>query len=356
MSNAIELIEEFSKNFLSERTAYVKGTQLTETSSHSKLVKVLPDKLAALFSLPKTFKVKGSIGSGNMAEIPWIGFFDTSITTSAQSGFYIVILFKADMSGFYISLNQGWTQYQEEYGIKKGKVIIKENAVVAQNSLKTISSLNKGVLALDATGTLGKGYELGNIASSYFDLTSTLQEIDLLQEFRDLLASYSELKGMVGIDILNIKTSISEESYQSAVQSAESKTIEAGPVKRKSQKPKGANSSYPRDARISKVALEEANFKCEVEGSHLTFVSKSSGQQFVEAHHLVPMEYQSEFSYSIDVPENIVALCPNCHRKIHLSVGAEQSPLIDLLFSKRLGLLKARGIIVDSNKTHSFYK
>lgn len=354
MSNTVELIEDFSKDYLSEKSTYVKATKTVP--SWSKLVDIIPVKLSEFFSLPKTFKVVGSIGKGNITEIPWICFFDTSITTSAQTGFYIVILFKTDMSGFYISLNQGWTQYENEYGVKKGKVIIQENAKIAQNSLKTISGFNKDALELGATRPLGKGYELGNIASAYFDLTSPLQEDDLLQRFRELLAAYSELKGTVGIDILNIKTSISEESYQSAVQTCEPKIIEAGPAERKSQKTKGANNSWPRDAGISKIALEKANFKCEVDESHLTFRSKSSGQQFVEAHHLIPMEYQDEFIYSIDVPENIVALCPNCHRKIHLSVGVEQVPLIDQLFRKRISLLNDRGIQVDPSKIRSFYE
>ena len=51
--------------------------------------------------------------------------------------------------------------------------------------------------------------------------------------------------------------------------------------------------------------------------------------QFVEVHHLIPMEKQNDFEDSLDVPENIVALCPNCHRKIHLASKSEKQPMIE---------------------------
>ncbi|WP_211828652.1 MrcB family domain-containing protein [Kistimonas asteriae] len=354
MPSIVELIEDFSKSYLSEKTTYIKATKAVP--SWSKLVDVIPVEFVEFLSLPKTFKVVGSIGKGIITEIPWVCFFDTAITTSAQTGYYIVLLFKTDMSGFYISLNQGWTQYETEYGVKRGRIVIKENADVAQNTLRTISLFDKDMLELGATRPLGKGYELGNIASKYFSLTSKIKEDELLLSFRELFAAYSELKGAVGINILNIKTSISEDSYQTAIQECESAAIDAGPIERKSQKTKGANKSWPRDAGISKAALAKADFKCEVDEKHLTFISKASGQQFMEAHHLIPMECQDEFAYSIDVPENIVSLCPNCHRKVHLSSRSEQRSLIEQLFGKRIELLKKRGIIVDPNKIHLFYE
>jgi 5-methylcytosine-specific restriction protein A len=44
----------------------------------------------------------------------------------------------------------------------------------------------------------------------------------------------------------------------------------------------------------------------------------------MKAHHMIPMEYQDYFTYSIDVPENVISLCPNCHRKAYLSVMEEK--------------------------------
>jgi 5-methylcytosine-specific restriction protein A len=352
--NVIDLIEEFSRNYLSEKSNFVKATKTVP--SWSKLIDVIPAQLKAFLKLPGSFKVVGSIGKGNITEIPWICFFDTDITTSAQNGYYIVILFRTDMKGFYISLNQGWTQYEAEYGVKKGKDIIQDNVKVAQSSLRTIGYFDRDRLELGATRPLGKGYELGNICSIYIDLTSSISINDFYQHFRGLLAVYSELKGAVGADILNIKTVISEESYQTTIQSSERKTLEDGPIKRKSPNEKGINNSWPRNPNIAKAAIELADNKCEIESDHLTFISEASSLPFMEAHHLVPMEFQGEFTYSLDVPENIVSLCPNCHRKIHLSKGAEKEVLISKLFNQRAYLLRSRGITVSSTKMCSFYE
>ena len=57
---------------------------------------------------------------------------------------------------------------------------------------------------------------------------------------------------------------------------------------------------------------------CELDNSHKTFQQENS-RNYVEGHHAIPMHAQEDFEHSIDVPENIVALCPNCHRKVHLS-------------------------------------
>ncbi|MFC1954560.1 MrcB family domain-containing protein [Chloroflexota bacterium] len=66
-------------------------------------------------SLSDAYIVTGSVGQGNWAEIPWICVFDKSISVSAQQGYYIVYLFKSDMSGIYLSLNMGWTQFKQKY-------------------------------------------------------------------------------------------------------------------------------------------------------------------------------------------------------------------------------------------------
>ena len=40
------------------------------------------------------YKVKGSVGAGSWADVPWVGVFDKRVTTSAQRGVYIVYLLK----------------------------------------------------------------------------------------------------------------------------------------------------------------------------------------------------------------------------------------------------------------------
>ena len=59
-------------------------------------------------------QVRGSAGQGNWAAIPWVAFLDDRVTTSTQSGVYPVLLFREDLSGFYLTVAQGVTKLREQ--------------------------------------------------------------------------------------------------------------------------------------------------------------------------------------------------------------------------------------------------
>ena len=67
----------------------------------------------------ETYLVKGSIGQGNWAAVPWICIFDKRVTTSAQRGVYIVYLLSEDGNTLYLTLNQGCTNYINSLGKRK---------------------------------------------------------------------------------------------------------------------------------------------------------------------------------------------------------------------------------------------
>lgn len=56
------------------------------------------------------YLIKGSIGQGNWAHVPWIAVMNREITSSTQRGFYLVYLFAEDMSHVYLALAQGVTE------------------------------------------------------------------------------------------------------------------------------------------------------------------------------------------------------------------------------------------------------
>ena len=67
------------------------------------------------------YAFKGSYGQPplNMADIPWVATMDKRVTSSAQRGFDVVLLFAKDMKSCALSLNQGYKAYLDAY--KKGK-------------------------------------------------------------------------------------------------------------------------------------------------------------------------------------------------------------------------------------------
>jgi 5-methylcytosine-specific restriction protein A len=97
---------------------------------------------------------------------------------------------------------------------------------------------------------------------------------------------------------------------------------------------------WKRDPQLAIARFKLANYRCEFDPGHKLFISRSTGQPFLEAHHLLPMKYQHGFKDSLDIKDNIVALCPFCHRLIHHATVKETRPLLDNLIASRQSLVQ----------------
>lgn len=93
--------------------------------------------------------------------------------------------------------------------------------------------------------------------------------------------------------------------------------------------------TYPRNRNESLEAKRRSKWQCEFDSNHTTFTSYANKNQYMESHHLVPMSAQDYFYYTLDYADNIVCLCPNCHRKIHYAINKEKKEILNLLFNKR---------------------
>lgn len=101
---------------------------------------------------------------------------------------------------------------------------------------------------------------------------------------------------------------------------------------------------YPRNRETALKALQRANYRCEIDEEHPSFVKKSDGTTYMEPHHLIPMSYQSQFDHSLDVQANIVSLCSNCHNQLHY--GKDFESLLKELYNARKNQLAEAGIQV----------
>src|SRR5699024_571776 len=110
------------------------------------------------------------------------------------------------------------------------------------------------------------------------------------------------------------------------------------PTKRKSKKKINDIIAYPRSEYEMMKAKINSNWTCEISKSHKTFINEQLNKPFVEGHHLISMFAQDQFEYTIDFADNIVTLCPNCHRKIHYGLPQDKYEMIQLLFEKRKDL------------------
>ncbi len=119
------------------------------------------------------------------------------------------------------------------------------------------------------------------------------------------------------------------------------------------EKKTSVREQFARNSVIAEDVLKKAYYKCEFDESHKTFIAKD-GHLYMEAHHLIPLSKQDEFEKNLDVKENIICLCPTCHRLLHY--GKDNKEKIEYLYSKRNKLLEQVGIRISIDKLYSYYE
>ncbi len=89
----------------------------------------------------------------------------------------------------------------------------------------------------------------------------------------------------------------------------------------KKKKPKGNENPtkkdvwtqvYERDPEVSAYALEKAKGKCGDCKKTAPFIRRATRDPFLEVHHIIMLKDGGK-----DTIKNVIALCPNCHRKRH---------------------------------------
>ncbi|MGI9950677.1 HNH endonuclease [Vibrio hyugaensis] len=69
---------------------------------------------------------------------------------------------------------------------------------------------------------------------------------------------------------------------------------------------------YRRDPDVVAEALYRAEGFCEKCKEKAPFIKRSNGEPYLEVHHIIPLSQGG-----LDSLENVISLCPNCHREIH---------------------------------------
>jgi len=111
---------------------------------------------------------------------------------------------------------------------------------------------------------------------------------------------------------------------------------------------------FKRNGMVAYKALKRANFSCEIDSEHPSFIRRKTKKNYTEPHHLIPMEFQDQFEHSIDVVANIVSLCSNCHNHIHYGEGSTE--LIMKLLQNRKKDLALSGIDISLEDLLNLYK
>lgn len=266
--------------------------------------KDLRDAVATASGEPDRLIFKGSAGQGNWAKGPWIGIFNPVVTTGAQRGYYPCYLFREDMRGVYLTLNQGMTEAREHYKAD-AKTALRARAV----NFRAMLGGEKSFTALEidlAPGSPSNDtafYEAGNICATYYQVNAIPTEETLVRDLRAMLRLYETLiQGETDSDVTleNEGDAPSDLQLEDATKFRMHKRIE-------------------RNATLAKKVKQKKGCTCEVCGLAFDRLYGAIGSGYIEAHHLRPLSSLKGTKVAMDPKTDFAVLCANCHRMVHRS-------------------------------------
>jgi predicted HNH restriction endonuclease len=144
------------------------------------------------------------------------------------------------------------------------------------------------------------------------DIDSVIAKVSSLLDSTDLLGDLVAYKMNVSIEQKR-----HEQNFQKSVEEAlKDTTVER--KKRlesyngKPEKIQTISYAFNRSSDVVAEALLRAKGFCEQCKKQAPFSRKSDGSPYLEGHHKIPLSEDGT-----DTLENVLALCPNCHREIH---------------------------------------
>jgi 5-methylcytosine-specific restriction protein A len=292
-------------NYLGEKKKKLAGNSLA-----GKLRTEFPEILRELLLDKIRYKVIGSAGKGNWADCPWIAILDTLITESPEAGYYLVFLFKADMSGVYLSINQGVTEVKEYYK-KKAVDVLKLRAEDFRAKLNTNSNFSCKI-ELQSRRLYAKLYEAGNVLAKYYSIDNLPNTEILKGDVLSFLKIYEELT-------FN-DTQLNEKNGLSAIEKKQCRL----------------HFRIERNLSISRKVKTKKGYTCEACGLDFKKKYGELGKEFIEAHHLIPVS-SLNIGYSlVNIETDFAVLCSNCHSMIHrLNDSSDLNKLREIIHTNK---------------------
>lgn len=289
------LIEEYPKATLLP----FKGNEVAEF-----IRKEIPEYISEIIGKNDRYLVEGSPGKGNWAYVPWVAVIDRFITETVQDGYYVVYLVKEDFSGIYLSLNQGVTTVQNQYGSgAKDALRVRASDYLARLG-DLVNEYIKGLIDLAVTpkSKLGALYEVGSICSVFYS-AGNIPNDEILK--KDLLKI---------LDIYFVLTSKENQLFNSN----ELEDDEVG-LEYENLKKVRTHKRIERNKKLAKKVKKLKGCACEACGFNFEKEYGELGKGFIEAHHLTPIHKLQGKKVALDPIKDFSVLCANCHRMIHKS-------------------------------------
>jgi len=118
--------------------------------------------------------------------------------------------------------------------------------------------------------------------------------------------------------------------------------------------------SVKKNPSLAKSVIVESGYKCIIDQNHETFQTKK-GERYMEGHHLIPCtprnarNFEEKDGKNIDCIENIVSICPTCHRAIHFGCNSTKEALVKTLYARQKNKLEEVGLRITEAELLALY-
>ena len=290
-------LEYLAKNYVSEKSREFAGNPLAQRVRRDIPIAV---KSAINPEFSSVF-VKGSCGQGQWAAVPWIAIFDPVVTRKATAGHYAVYLFREDMTGFYLSINQGTTSVREEFGAGTHEELLRRSDTMFARLGASSDGLNLASINLKSSSSLAKDYEAGHVIGRFYSIEDIPSSDQLQADLNNLLAHYFSLTAKGGIDNID----------ELDLDDLPSRTL----IERRRYK---LHRRIERNDALRQAAKRIHGDTCQACDLNFSERYGAIGEGYIEAHHKTPLAHLPENREVAQDPRtDFAVLCSNCHRMIH---------------------------------------
>ena len=139
--------------------------------------------------------VSYGMGIGRMANVPWLVLYNKKVTLTTQDGIYIVYLFRGDLSGLYLTFNQGVGRTATSAPTKDKLLEVQRIAKLLRPQLSWLHEFGFNLddnIELRDNGTTGKAYEKSTIAYKYYDQATIPDDAQIESDLKPLLKAYEQ--------------------------------------------------------------------------------------------------------------------------------------------------------------------
>lgn len=124
---------------------------------------------------------------------------------------------------------------------------------------------------------------------------------------------------------------------------------------------KNGKKTFARRKSLREAVVKNYNYLCDChEDNHYYFTASSTNKNYLEGHHMIPMENQHQYweerQINLDIPMNLIPLCPHCHSKIHKATKGEKIQIITEIYTRHVNDLKKIDVNISLEKFATFYQ